>query len=161
MSIKLNCPVCGYQEIEGKTCPNCNTDISLIRTLQELAPVEKRSLTNKIGNLTLTVSLLILIIGITLGAIVTFVITQNRYTPTTLTANSTVVNSPNIVNTPPTKIYTVKTGDNLGVIAEKVCGRASAWKLIAKANSFLEKRNNYFLNIGEKLIIPNCQEKNT
>lgn len=34
--IKLNCPVCEYKEIEGNICPNCDTDISLIRRLYEL-----------------------------------------------------------------------------------------------------------------------------
>ena len=39
--IRLNCPVCEYQEIKGNICPNCDTDILLIRKLQELPLVEK------------------------------------------------------------------------------------------------------------------------
>jgi nucleoid-associated protein YgaU len=165
MNTKLNCPVCGYKEVEGKTCPNCETDLSLIRTLQDLAPLdkplEKKAIQPKISNWTLALALLILIIGICLGAISSFVLIKNQYS-NELSANSTVVvNSATITSTPvETNFYTVKRGDNLGLIAEKVCGRASAWRLIADANPNLENRPNYFLNVGEKLKIPNCQEKN-
>lgn len=41
MNTKLNCPVCGYQELAGDICPNCDTDISLIRTVHNLVPIEK------------------------------------------------------------------------------------------------------------------------
>jgi rubrerythrin len=41
MNTKLNCPVCGYQELAGEICPNCDTDTSIIRTLHNLLPIEK------------------------------------------------------------------------------------------------------------------------
>jgi hypothetical protein len=41
MTHLLNCPVCGYKEIEGNTCPNCDADLSLIRSLTELPALEK------------------------------------------------------------------------------------------------------------------------
>jgi LysM repeat protein len=159
---KLNCPVCGYKEIEGKICPNCDTDLSLIRTLQELEPVNKTAPIKKISNWTFAVAILMLIIGIWLGAIGSFVLIKNQYiTNTTFSSNSAVVsNSEALTNTANANLYSVQPGDNLGVIAEKVCGRASAWKLIAQANPHLENRRNYFINVGEKLKIPNCQEQN-
>ena len=40
MKTHLTCPVCDRQEIEGDICPNCETDISLVRMLVEL-PREK------------------------------------------------------------------------------------------------------------------------
>ncbi|MDF5722327.1 MAG: hypothetical protein PUP91_17930 [Rhizonema sp. PD37] len=36
MTTKLNCSVCGYTDIEGNNCPNCDTDLSLLRMLQQL-----------------------------------------------------------------------------------------------------------------------------
>ncbi len=42
MNTKLSYPVCGYQELAGDICPNCDTDISLIRTLHDLLPIEKK-----------------------------------------------------------------------------------------------------------------------
>ncbi|MFM2061264.1 MAG: hypothetical protein RLZZ507_934 [Cyanobacteriota bacterium] len=159
MNTKLNCPVCGYKEIEGKTCPNCDTDLSLIRTLQELAPLEKTAVPKKISTWTLILAVLMLIIGIGLGAVGSFVLIKGNYNAAISAPNSTVVNSSE-TNTSEGSIYIVKRGDNLGLIAEKVCGRASAWRLIARANSHLENRPNYFLDVGEKLKIPNCQEKN-
>ena len=38
---KIDCPVCGYQGIEGNICPNCDTDVSLIRSLAELPQLRK------------------------------------------------------------------------------------------------------------------------
>ncbi|MEA5576814.1 LysM peptidoglycan-binding domain-containing protein [Anabaena sp. UHCC 0451] len=158
--LKLNCPVCGYKEIDGKTCPNCETDLSLIRTLQDLAPVEKTSLPKKISNLPLLVTLLILTIGIGLGVGGSFLLIQNQYSINLFAHSSTKVNnSETLINNPKLNIYRVKPGDNLGVIAEKVCGKASAWRLIAEANPHLENRRNYFINVGEKLKVPQCQEK--
>ncbi|TAF08712.1 MAG: LysM peptidoglycan-binding domain-containing protein [Nostocales cyanobacterium] len=160
MNIKLNCPVCGYQEIEGKTCPNCDTDLFLIRTLQELAPIEKTPLQKNISNFNLLVALLILMIGICLGISGSFLIINNQHYGNILFPSSTAVNSPEkLTNNLNVNIYIVKQGDNLGLIAEKVCRQASAWKLIAKANPHLENRRNYFLSVGEKLTIPSCQEK--
>ncbi|MBD2293501.1 LysM peptidoglycan-binding domain-containing protein [Anabaena sphaerica FACHB-251] len=159
MNMKLNCPVCGYKEIEGKTCPNCDTDLSLIRTLQELAPVEKTSIQKKISNWSLLVALLMLIIGIGLGAVGSFILIKGQYNAAIYAPNSTIVNSTE-TNTQEANIYIVQPGDNLGLIAEKICGKASAWRSIAQANPRLANRRNYFIDVGEKLKVPKCQEKN-
>lgn len=162
MNMKLNCPVCGYKEIEGKTCPNCDTDLSLIRTLQELPPVEKTLIQKKISNWTLVIGVLMLMLGIGLGFAVSILIINSQYYGNYFGFGSTVVNSPEIVpDSLNANTYIVKQGDNLGLIAEKVCGRASAWRLIAQANPHLENRRNYFIDVGEKLKIPKCQNKNT
>ncbi len=39
MTTKLNCSVCGYTDIECSNCPNCATDLSLLRMLQQLPQV--------------------------------------------------------------------------------------------------------------------------
>jgi C4-type Zn-finger protein len=36
MSTKITCPVCDRSAIEINICPNCQTDLSLIRMLSEL-----------------------------------------------------------------------------------------------------------------------------
>ncbi|MEA5550761.1 LysM domain-containing protein [Anabaena cylindrica UHCC 0172] len=164
MNTKINCPVCGYQDIESNICPNCDTDLSLIRTLQELPSVEKKSLKIKLSGWTLAVALLMLIIGIGLGVGSSFIILQSGlYNATILNPNPTVVNSSiSPINKPvlqPNIIYTVKPGDNLSLIALKLCGQGGAWKLIVKANPELENRKNYYIDPGEELKIPNCQEK--
>jgi hypothetical protein len=48
MNTKLNCPVCGYQELAGEIGPNCDTDISLIRTLHNLLPIEENHYKKKL-----------------------------------------------------------------------------------------------------------------
>ncbi|MDF5727986.1 MAG: hypothetical protein PUP92_08080 [Rhizonema sp. PD38] len=39
MTTKLNCSVCGYTEIKSNNCPNCSTDLSLLRMLQQLPQI--------------------------------------------------------------------------------------------------------------------------
>lgn len=160
MNIKIDCPVCGYKEIEGNICPNCDTDLTLIRSLQELPPVETKISQKKLSTWTLVLALLILIIGIGLGALSSFFLIKNQYSANVFTNNSAVViNQESVADHENTNLYTVKRGDNLGIIAEKLCGKASAWRLIAAANPRLENRHNYFIQVGEKLKIPNCQEQ--
>lgn len=40
MSNKITCPVCDRSEIEINICPNCQTDLTLLRMLAELPPLE-------------------------------------------------------------------------------------------------------------------------
>jgi hypothetical protein len=40
MSQKISCPVCDRSAIEINICPNCQTDLALIRMLSELPPME-------------------------------------------------------------------------------------------------------------------------
>ncbi|MBD2626766.1 LysM peptidoglycan-binding domain-containing protein [Trichormus variabilis] len=163
MNTKLNCPVCGYQEIQGNICPNCDTDLALIRTLQDLPQLEKPLSQSKFSKWTLTVALLMLMIGIGLGAGGSFLILKSS--PPTSTIVSTPkpsVNSPVTLKQPPKSItYTVKPGDSLSLIAEKICGKGTAWEVLVEANPLLEKRENYYIDPGEKLTVPrSCQEKN-
>ncbi|WP_413172878.1 LysM peptidoglycan-binding domain-containing protein [Anabaena azotica] len=165
MNTKLNCPVCGYQELAGDICPNCDTDLALIRTLHDLLPIEKKPLQKKINSWTLGVAFLMLIIGISLGVGGSFLIMQPRlYNANIAVPNSTVVSkskSPNNTLQPKlltSNIYIVKPGDNLSLIAEKFCGNANTWEKIVKANPQLQNRENYYIDPEEELKIPNCQE---
>ena len=44
-SIRLNCPVCSYQDLQKNICPNCDTDVSLLRSLLELPILEATNVT--------------------------------------------------------------------------------------------------------------------
>ena len=53
------------------------------------------------------------------------------------------------------EVYTVVKGDNLGAIAQKYYGKASAWKKIQQANmSVLRGKNKDMIRPGMKLTIP-------
>ncbi|MEC4894144.1 MAG: hypothetical protein SAL07_02095 [Oscillatoria sp. PMC 1051.18] len=77
---KLTCPVCDRPNIEGDICPNCETNLSLVRMLRELPAQKKqiassqsgfwRSFTKKITDLNwlaVGLAILLIIIGISLG----------------------------------------------------------------------------------------------
>ncbi len=161
MSVKLNCPVCGYQEIESNTCPNCDTDLSLIRMLQELPVQQEPRLKFNLGKWQLFTALCILIIssGLATVEIAGFfspqLITNTISHPLRVNVSKPITKS--IVNTPSLTRYTVKVGDSLTAIAEKYCGKGISWKIIAQANPQLKGQENN-LEIGDNLIIPPCQE---
>ncbi|NET89022.1 MAG: hypothetical protein F6K45_13180 [Kamptonema sp. SIO1D9] len=77
---KLTCPVCDRPNIEGDICPNCETNLSLVRMLMELPAQEEnlnspkssfwRFYTKKITSfnwLAVGLAILLIIIGISLG----------------------------------------------------------------------------------------------
>jgi len=167
MKIKLNCPVCDYQEVEGNTCPNCDTNLSVIRMLQELPQAENSFQEVKITKWQLGVALLLLIIGIGLGTMGSFIFLQPQlYTLTISSPNRVSSDRPKLpvnhvpvrAKEPPKPItYTVKSGDNLSAIAQKFCAKGSPWEVMLKANPQLKGRKDY-IHIGEVLKIPNCKE---
>ncbi len=166
MTIKLNCPVCGYTEVEGNNCPNCDTDLTLIRMLQQLPPVET-SPSKLNSRWQLLTAVLILLVGIGLGILGSFVFIQPQVITAGVTATSPVIVAtpspqltpiaPKVSSVPPEPLtYTVKAGDNLSRIAEKFCTRAT-WQVMVKANPQLKGREDY-IDVGEVFEIPNCKE---
>jgi LysM repeat protein len=157
---KIDCPVCGYQGIESNTCPHCDTDVSLIRSLEEL-PQRPKSWTTGIA-------ILMLIIGLTIGAAGSIFALQTAiYTATV--PKPTVTTNPNLTPQVITPIipkpapllatYTVKSGDTLSSIAKKFCSKPTDWQLITAVNPELQKRENK-LDIDQELKIPSsCQRK--
>ncbi len=166
MTIKLNCPVCGYTEVEGNNCPNCDTDLSLIRMLQQLPAVET-SPSKPNSRWQFLTALLILLIGMGLGVLGSFMFIQPQViTESVTTTNPVIIATPS----PQTPIvprvsfgplqpvtYTVKTGDNLSEIAEKLCGEETSWQVMVEANPQLKDREDY-IDVGEVFEIPNCKE---
>lgn len=186
MTHLLNCPVCGYTEIAGNTCPNCDTDISLLRSLAELPVAVPLAATNSLlvdtANISSNsfplfwragwqwgVALLILVLGITLGALGSFFFlkpaqlhTTTASSPSSVTKGETktprIITQIPIASKQPTQ-YTVKPEDNLTVITEKSCGKNKSWQLMVRANPQLKSRPN-LINVGEVLKLPNCKSPN-
>ncbi|MDB9459244.1 LysM peptidoglycan-binding domain-containing protein, partial [Dolichospermum circinale CS-545/17] len=145
-------------------CPSCHTDISLIRSLEEL-PQQPKSWTREIA-------ILMLVIGVTIGAGGSFFSLQTAlYTTTTPHRVPKVTNSPTpspqIITTtrkqPPIlatyNVYNVKSGDTLSGIAGRLCNKPTDWQLIVAVNPELQKRENK-LDINQVLKIPSsCKGK--
>jgi hypothetical protein len=53
MSTKITCPVCDRSAIEINICPNCQTDLALLRMLTELPPLPPIDSSSQLSNLTL------------------------------------------------------------------------------------------------------------
>ncbi len=75
MKTKLTCPVCDRPEILGDICPNCETNLSLIRMLTELPVTEQATATAKPQQqgisawLLASAAICLLVVGIALGGI--------------------------------------------------------------------------------------------
>jgi nucleoid-associated protein YgaU len=165
MSIKLDCPVCGYKEIEKDICPNCDTDLVQIRMLQGLPkleePQQKLHSPPKIATWQLAVAAIILLIGMGLGTLGSFLFFQPQQIAAITPNNPVVITSPSPIPAPakpqePTT-YTVKLGDNLSLITETLCQKGTDWQVMVQANPQLKGRENY-IDKGEVLKIPNCKE---
>ena len=163
MSIKLDCPVCGYKEIEKDICPNCDTDLVLIRMLQGLPELEEPP--PKIATWQLAVAAIILLIGMGLGTLGSFLFFQPQQIAAIPSNNPIVITSPSPQASPITAparpeeptTYTVKLGDNLSLITERLCTKGTDWQVMLKANPQLKGRENY-IDKGEILKVPNCKE---
>jgi nucleoid-associated protein YgaU len=170
MNLQLTCPVCSYRDITGDTCPNCDTDLSVIRLLQELPAVETPVEIVKVTAFPLRIALLMLMIGICLGVGGSFILqTTYLHTLTVSSAQPVASNSPIpqatitnpslVAKTPPKPTtYTVKAGDYLSAIAQKLCGKNTSWQIMVEANPQLKGRENS-IDVGEVFKIPNCQEQ--
>lgn len=140
MTHLLNCPVCGYKEIEGNICPNCDADLSLIRSLTELPALEKAESaggvrrTPKVAIWQVGVALLILIFGIGLGTLGSFIFLQPQLISNKITSPPVAIKGeskiPSAIAQEPVKrpqqpsqtYYKVKPGDSLSKIAEVSMG---------------------------------------
>ncbi len=174
MKQELSCPVCADTEISGNSCPKCNTDLSLIRLLTELprsspqaTVVEKPQPQQKFAGWQLGAALLILMMGIGLGAMGSFLFLGRSQLLTNNVDSSRrpiVVKSDRVVAAPPIAQktvsqqptqYVVKTRDSLTKITEQLCGKGKSWQVMVKANPQLNTRPD-LINVGEVLKLPNC-----
>jgi LysM repeat protein len=176
-SIKLNCPVCGYQDLQKSICPNCDTDVSLLRSLLELPILEAANVAaieniqnvpkeSKLPKIWLLV-LLGIVIGFVMGgwtgySVFQSVITSRISEKVIEPAKPAIISSPVVTPSPKISLpqtYTVQTGDALEALAIRFCGNDLAWRDWVNANPSLAGRQNE-LEVGEKLKIPeNCKGK--
>jgi len=176
-SIRLNCPVCGYQDLQKSICPNCDTDVSLLRSLLELPilQVPENTASENIQTIpkesnfpkTWLLVLLGIAIGFAIGGWTGYSLFQSNLisripekvaqpNPPAITSSPVVTPSPKISST---QTYTVQTGDALEALAIRFCGSDLAWRDWVNANPSLVGRQNE-LEVGEKLKIPdNCKGK--
>ena len=174
MKVELSCPVCASIEIAGDSCPNCDTDLSLIRLLTELPPsspqatvLEKPQIQLKFAGWPLGAALLILTMGIVLRAASSFLFWQpSQLLTTTVDSPSPIAIKSDRTAAPPVAQktvnrqqptqYVVKPGDNLAGITEQFCGKGKSWQAIVKANPQLNTRPD-LINVDEVLKLPNCE----
>ncbi len=161
MKTKLTCPVCDRPEISGDICPNCETNLSLIRMLTELPVAEPTAATAKPQRQGISAWLLagivicILVVGIALGA-----------------AGNAFWFQPSIIDTASHQIdremlqkiscggfyYTVRRGDSLPLIALRFYGNVTEGQSqIEQTNPALKHREGS-LQVGEVLFIANRPE---
>jgi LysM domain len=181
MKTYLTCPVCDRPKIEGNICPNCETDLSLIRTLKELPelpsiPTKSTAIAPWVS---IAIAILILLLGISLGAGNSFYMqqyTQQRQ-PAVATISPAVKTispevNPTVNPTQPLVVisensdgkslvcggfyYKVNRGDSLSRIAAQFYGDGNLWPRIMAANPHLKGRENA-LAIGEILLVPNLE----
>lgn len=162
MNTKISCPVCDRPEIEGNICPNCETDLSLVRMLGELPEQEEKSPVKINLNMTEIIVIIIIAISFIFGVSTVFLAKEKVVKPP--------VEKPEIVKNEPEKPvaktaekaclsgfnYTVKRGDSLFLIANKFYGDSNLINLIIEKNSKLKGMENQ-LEIGDKLLIPNVE----
>lgn len=165
MKIKLECPVCGYKQVLDDNCPNCDNNLALIRMLHSLPETENARVTGIEWHLVILGA--VFLIGLGIGTLSSFLF-QQPINSTVNVPNSVVIvrnqSNPAVLDTLPQKtettkptIYKVRPGDNLSVIAEKVCGNSNFWQLILEANPQLKQRRNYYIDPNEEFIVP-CEE---
>ncbi|MGK7957801.1 MAG: LysM peptidoglycan-binding domain-containing protein [Crocosphaera sp.] len=169
MDTKITCPVCGRSEIEGNRCPNCETDLSLIRMLVELPEESSTTMPKSLKYLGISLAIFLFILGLTLGGSASYLMSKNQQD---LPKSSVVTSSPSStvkkLNTYSSKssdvscidgfYYTVQEGDYLLKISRQFYGNSENLSLLLETNPKLLKRENT-LEIGEIIFIPN-QNKN-
>lgn len=161
----LSCPVCGYTEVSGNSCPNCDAELSLIRQLQELPPSSSQ-VTHlaqhqpKVARWQVVAALLLLTVGISLGIVSSLLFAQPPLLSKSVPATSPVAISNNTSVPPAAKSntqYHVTPGDNLSIISERLCGKDTSWQVIVQANPQLQGRKNQIV-VGEVLQQPKCED---
>lgn len=181
MKTKLTCPVCDRVDIESDVCPNCETDLSLLRILAELPPVVAASpVTPQKQPIAVwwfaSIAILILVSGMGLGVAGNFFYSQQKPSSIATASLKTVqpikqasisvkrTNSETKTQKSKAKIectggfyYQIRRGDSLSLIALRFYGNSNLWFKIALSNPQLKARKNY-LEVGETLLVSNLKE---
>ncbi len=169
MNTKITCPVCGRSAIEGNVCPNCETDLSLIRMLVDLPEETPNTMPNSLKFLGVSLAIFLFILGLSLGGSASYLMSKNQQeVPISSVVNSSSSSTVQKINKYSTQLsdfscvdgfyYTVKKGDYLLKIIQIFYGDSDNLSLLLDNNPKLIRRKNK-LEIGEIIFIPN-QNKN-
>lgn len=173
MKPPIQCCVCEYPSVTEDKCPNCETDLSLVRMLINLPTISSPSLSN--ARLVLIICLAILL---TLGGIEFLmggILLHQSSTPLQVTLSRTedlLLLTPakrsqwlaEVTSTDQDFIscggfnYTIRKGDTLFNLSNIFYGDDIFWDYILAANPSLNNRPNQ-LNIGETVFIPNRKDQ--
>ncbi len=153
----MNCPVCDRPNVKGDVCPNCDTDLSLIRKLQSLPPVPSRI---PVGIATGAIALLF-IFGVAFG-VVGHATYASQPQPMPIAEISDTVSDFDIEFEIPNEscggfYYRVRPGDSLALIALRFYGNAKWRSPLVQANPKLRDRPN-LLKPREIVFVPNLVE---
>jgi hypothetical protein len=164
MTVKIACPVCDRPGVMEDICPNCETDLTLIRGLMDLpaaiSPVQTPMVQEKstVPPWLILTAIAFLAMGILLGGVGAYWPAQNKISQLQNQIDQTESNQTITPSLPP-KIcnrgfeYVVRQGDSLSLIALRFYGDAEQQKLIIQENPSLKGKED-FLEIGDKLLIP-------
>ena len=181
MTIKLTCQVCQHPNIEGNSCPNCETDLTLIRMLMELPVVEGETVlsqsTDRPVDRYRNNAFVFLLTGLILGVICAFAFSTYSSSRTQIATHPTptlttsipssipIASSPIPSVTPPEQSaevspatctgfrYIVRPGDSLTLIAWRLYGDANLWTRIAEVNPKVRDQGD-ILETGEAVLVP-------
>lgn len=162
MKSKIACHVCDRPAVEDDICPNCETDLSVIRLLMDLPAVESVPLSKTIARWQLSLVVLLISLGIGVGFAGNAIVSQ----PAHLEAKelAAAIARVEFAPQPTAQIkscggfnYTVRRGDELSELAWRFYGESELWQKIVKANSTIQERPDN-LQIGEVILIPNREE---
>lgn len=176
-SVRIDCPVCNYEQVPEHICPNCDTDISLLRSLLELPILEtanERNIESVINAVPQESNKshfpkiwFLLLLGIAIGfamgswtgysmfqsAIISRIPEKIAQPISTQIAIAPNISTPSSPKTSPPKSYEIQTGDSLEAIALRFCGSDATWRDFVIANPILIGREDS-LEVGEKLTVP-------
>lgn len=164
MQTKLTCPVCDRPEISGDICPNCETNLSLIRMLTELPVAEPTAATAKPQRQGISAWLLagaaicLLVVGIALGGVGYAFFFQPPLVGTASQAFARIDRGLLQKTSCGGFYYTVRRGDSLSLIALRFYGNVTEGRFkIEQTNPGLKHREGS-LQVGEVVFIPNRPE---
>ncbi|MEB3886226.1 LysM peptidoglycan-binding domain-containing protein [Lyngbya sp. CCY1209] len=170
MTLKITCPVCDRPNIEGNICPNCETDLTPIRQLQELpevavqpAPIPQPNWRKNTSQLIVAIAIIMLLLGVAIGASFE---TQFAKKSAPIETVKIARSSPFIPFFNKSQknrqlcdgfYYSIQKGDSLSKIARKFYGDWQRWPEIVAANPNLKGRENK-IEVGEIIFVKNLPE---
>jgi hypothetical protein len=173
MIIKIACPVCDRPGVMEDICPNCETDLTLIRGLMDLpvVPSPQSSVITKSSSILpwlILTAIAFLTLGIVLGGVGAYWPAQNNISQlqsetSQLEEKISQLQGKISQNKTPQPCnrgfeYVVRWGDSLSLIAMRFYGDAEQQILIVKENPSLAGKED-FLEVGDKLLIPDLNSE--